>query len=93
MHCHVQRFIHFCIQREEHILRWMMIPIRLCREFIATEKPTLDDCVEVNGYLEAIPGFNKPHKLVRQDTIPKYIAPVPASCNYGELYSSYSCQY
>ncbi|XP_067938378.1 uncharacterized protein [Watersipora subatra] len=43
--------------------------------------PNLDDCVEINGYLE--PSIlNKPSgKLVRQDTIPKYMAPVPN--NYG----------
>jgi len=37
-----------------------------------------------NGYLESTVSSSNSSKLTRQDTIPKYIAPVP--CNYGLLF-------
>lgn len=53
---------------------------------VNTDKPNLDDCVEVNGYLELNSDKPKP-SLQRQDTIPKYQAPLPNKhqTNYGEF--------
>lgn len=52
-------------------------------------KPNLDDCIEVDGYLESTEVMGRHHSKVlqRQDTLPKYTAPAPPSTpanNYGK---------
>lgn len=52
------------------------------------KKPNLDDCVEVNGYLEPA-DLGHQSNLKRHDTIPKYHAPVPTLSTYGM--SQFTC--